>query len=65
MQTGKRASEIGDLVRHNTVTKFGIAFAILVGVDQQFINLRRQIPPMRRPRPPARMTPVILFLLIV
>ena len=42
VQPGQRAGEIGNLVGHDAVAEGGIALAVLVGVDQQFVDLRRQ-----------------------
>src|SRR5574343_1401543 len=42
MQTGQRPGKAGDLVRYDAITEGGIAFGILVGVDQQFSDLWRQ-----------------------
>ena len=42
VQPGQRAGEIGNLVGHDAVAEGGVTLAILVGVDQQFVDLRRQ-----------------------
>jgi hypothetical protein len=42
MQAGQRTGEVGNLIRYDAMAEGGVALAVLVGVDQQFIDLRRE-----------------------
>ncbi len=42
MQAGQRTGEVGDLIWYDAMAEGGVALAVLVGVDQQFIDLRRE-----------------------